>query len=318
MGEIAKHNAADLMRPQSTEDFYQLGNILAKSGFFQDSRDAAQAAVKVMAGAELGIPAIAAMTGIHIVKGRVTLGASLIGSRIRAHGYDYRVVTLDNTGCKLEFFGKDRKTLGVSEFTLEDAKAAGLTGNETYKKFPRNMFLSRAISNGARWFTPDIFGGAPVYTPDEMGAPVDANGEYMSEDGTPPARGSRAAAQEVGRRRIAEEQAKQAQAIAEGTPTEPVDALAEALLSRITDDDLPEELRNPSPSWKGTTAYYEMLKSFAQLKKQAGEDVYRRCLQAHGAKHSTDFKNREDAKACYEELTEVIANLTAAAAVPAE
>jgi hypothetical protein len=34
-------------------------------------------------------------------------------------------------------------------------------------KFPKNMFFARAISNGVKWFCPDVFSG-PVYTLEEM------------------------------------------------------------------------------------------------------------------------------------------------------
>ncbi|RDT44717.1 hypothetical protein DXF87_27490, partial [Enterobacter roggenkampii] len=35
-------------------------------------------------------------------------------------------------------------------------------------KFPKNMLFARAMSNGVKWFTPDVFSG-PVYTPEELG-----------------------------------------------------------------------------------------------------------------------------------------------------
>jgi hypothetical protein len=34
------------------------------------------------------------------------------------------------------------------------------------------MLFARAMSNGARWYCPDVFAG-PAYTPDELGADVD-------------------------------------------------------------------------------------------------------------------------------------------------
>ena len=46
-------------------------------------------------------------------------------------------------------------------------------------KFPRNMLFARSLSNGVKWFCPDIFLGAPVYTPDELGATVDEQGEVI-------------------------------------------------------------------------------------------------------------------------------------------
>src|SRR3982751_881612 len=78
-----------------------LARILSRSGYFTDAKSEAQAAVKIMAGQELGIPPIAAMMGINIVKGKVELGGTLIASRIIANGYRVVHVRLDNTGCLL-------------------------------------------------------------------------------------------------------------------------------------------------------------------------------------------------------------------------
>ena len=145
-----------------------LGALLAKSGYFQDARDAAQACVKVLAGQELGLPPIASMMGISLIKGKVTLSANLMAALIRQHGYDFRVERLEQDGCTLSFLAKDGKELGKSTFTAKDAQAAGIRG-DMYNKYPRNMYFARAISNGAKWFTPEIFGGVPVYSDGELG-----------------------------------------------------------------------------------------------------------------------------------------------------
>ncbi len=162
--------------------FQRLGKLLAASGYFADVKDQAQAAVKVLAGDELGIPPIASMTGIYIVKGKIQLGATLIASRIRAHGYDYRILFFDTTKCVIEFHGRldsagNRAALGESSFTIADAIAAGIK-SDMYAKYPRNMLFSRAISNGAKWFTPDVFSGIPVYAEGELAE--------VSEESEPP------------------------------------------------------------------------------------------------------------------------------------
>lgn len=161
-----------LSRIDGDLDTMTLGKMLAQSGYFQDAKDAAQAIVKVLAGRELGIGPVAAMTGIYIVKGRVTLSANLIGAAIKRSGrYNYRVLRMDNDGCEIEFY-EHGESIGKSEFNKQDAVAAGLAGGDNWRKFPRNMFFARAISNGAKWFTPDVFAG-PIYTPDELGERVD-------------------------------------------------------------------------------------------------------------------------------------------------
>lgn len=179
----------DMTRYQSPElSTMQLGEVLKASGYFQDVREASQAIVKVLAGREMGIGPIAAMTGIYIVKGRVTLSANLMAAQIKRSGrYNYHVRRMDETGCEIEFFEGER-SIGVSSFDDADAKAAGLLGGENWRKFPRNMYFARAISNGAKWYCPDVFSG-PVYTPDELSATqggssyVDAStGEIIDHD----------------------------------------------------------------------------------------------------------------------------------------
>lgn len=159
-------------------DLMTYGKMFAASGFFQDSRDAAQACVKIQAGAELGFPPVQSMMGINIIKGKVSLSANLMAAAIKRSGrYTYKVHKLDETACDLEFF-ESGQSLGHSTFTLADAKKAE---TQNLQKFARNMLFARAISNGAKWFTPDVFGG-PVYTPDELGAQVDDSGEMVKQN----------------------------------------------------------------------------------------------------------------------------------------
>lgn len=126
---------------RSIDETMSLGKLLAQSGYFADSRDAAQAVVKVLAGAELGFGPIASMTGINIIKGKVTLSANLIAAAIKRSGrYNYRVRKMTDETCEIVFFeGKDE--IGVSTFTMADAKAAGLNSGDNWRKFPATCSL---------------------------------------------------------------------------------------------------------------------------------------------------------------------------------
>lgn len=160
---------------ETMSDLGNFGKMLAASGYFKDARDAAQACVKVQAGLELGIPPVQAMTGIHVVEGKPTLSATLIATLVKRSGkYNYRITQHDEKACAIDFYeGKEK--VGASTFSLEDAERAGVTRNPTWTKYRRNMLFARAMSNGARWYCPDIFGGA-VYTAEELGAEVDGDG----------------------------------------------------------------------------------------------------------------------------------------------
>ena len=146
-------------------DLMQLGKVLAGSGYFADTKDTAQAIVKVLAGQELGIGPIASMTGIYLVNGRVAIGANLMAAAVMRSGkYTYRVRKLDESVCEIAFF-QGRDEIGVSTFTIADAKKAQ---TKNIDRFPRNMLFARAMSNGVRWYCPDVFSTA-VYTPEELG-----------------------------------------------------------------------------------------------------------------------------------------------------
>ena len=165
---------------RSVDDLARIGKMMAVSGYFQDAREAAQAAVKVQAGMEMGFGPFTSMTGIHIIQGRPSVGANLMASAVKTNPrYDYRVREMTDQACRIEFYeiiGGKRESIGVSEFTLADGKKAG---TKNLDKFPRNMLFARAMSNGIRWFCPDAFNGNTVYTPEELGADVDEDGNII-------------------------------------------------------------------------------------------------------------------------------------------
>lgn len=157
---------------KSAADALTIGETFFKSGMFSDIKSAQQAVVKIMAGAEMGISPFAAMSGIHIIQGKPTIGAGLMAARVKGFGkYDYKVLEHSDKICSIEYL-QNNISLGVSTFTIEDAKKAG---TKNLDKFPKNMLFARAMSNGVKWYTPDIYEN-PVYVPEEM--------EQVTEDAT--------------------------------------------------------------------------------------------------------------------------------------
>lgn len=77
---------------QSVDELARVATMMAKSGFFKDASDAAQAGVKIMAGQAWGIDPFSAMSGIHVIQGKATVGAHLMAAKVKGSGkYDYRV-----------------------------------------------------------------------------------------------------------------------------------------------------------------------------------------------------------------------------------
>jgi hypothetical protein len=152
----------------TVDQIQHFGMVFFQSGMFPDIRSAAQAEVKIMAGAELQFSPIYSMTKIYIVKGRVMVGAEALGAMIKRSGrYDYRVIKLTDTECSL-MFTDNGKDVYQSDFTMEDAKRADLVQpNSGWYKWPRAMLMSKALSQGARIVAPHIISG--VYVPEDFG-----------------------------------------------------------------------------------------------------------------------------------------------------
>jgi len=147
----------------------QLGEVFMASGLFTDLKSQAQAVVKILAGRELGLAPLEAMTNLYIVNGKVALQAKVISALIKKNGkYDYKVEKLDETECTIAFFqieGGNKVELGKSSFTIKDAAKAGLVNKDVWKSYPKNMLFARALSNGSKWYAPDAFCG---YTVEEV------------------------------------------------------------------------------------------------------------------------------------------------------
>jgi hypothetical protein len=174
---IVKSQVGGTLTIQSMDDLARLSEMMAKSGFFEDCKSAAQAGVKIMCGLELGIPAFASLTGIHLIKGKPTIGANIMAALIKKSGrYNYRVLEHTDQVCRIAFY-EGKEQIGVSEFTATDAQRMG---TQNMNKFPKNMLFARAISNGIKFHCPDLFLGAPVYTPEELGAEIDEEGEIVT------------------------------------------------------------------------------------------------------------------------------------------
>ena len=168
-------------KPLSARDPVQLAQHFAASGYFKDATQMSQAVVKIVAGEELGLAPMASMQGIHIIEGKPSLSANTLATLVKRHEhYDYRPIQITDKGAEIEFL-HDGEQIGVSVYTLEMAQRAGLVREKSgWVKFPEAMCFARAMSQGVRWYCPDVTAGTPAYVPEELGAEVDAAGQPVA------------------------------------------------------------------------------------------------------------------------------------------
>lgn len=138
---------------------------------FPDVKSASEALVKIAIGRSLGFEPAVAMANIHLHQGKPIVGYAMLGACVKRDArYDYKLRELTSDKCAIEFFeyeGDEKVSAGVSEYTMKDAETAKLEKKDNYQKSPRNMLFARAMSNGIKWFVPDVVGGA-VYVSEEM------------------------------------------------------------------------------------------------------------------------------------------------------
>lgn len=175
-------------------DLGLLANHLARSGFFRDAKGGTQAFAKLLFGRDLGLSATAAMTGVHIIEGKPEVSANIQAQMVRTYTgpegerYDYRVLRLTDTECEIEFRrrwerGSEWETLGTSHFTTADAERAKLATKENWRKYPRNMFFARAMSDGVAFHCPEVTNGIHVYHDFELD--VDGAARAASDRSSP-------------------------------------------------------------------------------------------------------------------------------------
>ncbi|WP_079405449.1 recombinase RecT [Streptomyces sp. 3211] len=140
-------------------------------------------------GRALGLDVVTTITTIHVIKGKPTQSADLMLGRARSAGHRVRIKS-ERTRCEVRIQRHDDPDdETVIEWTLDDAVIAGLctlrdgrpysrdqkNQPQPWERFPRAMLRARAIAEAVRTACPEVLHGA-IYTPEELGAVVDQEG----------------------------------------------------------------------------------------------------------------------------------------------
>lgn len=167
--ELAKsgHASIDLISGDNFERVERVAAGLAASKVFKDVSSTQNAMAKILLGADLGLTPTQALMNIDVVEGNARVRSNQMAAWVRQHkDYDYRVLEHDADHCVIEFTYKG-EIAGTSAYSMVDARAAGLVKEHpkaAWNAHPKNMLFARAMSNGVKWYAPDLTGGIAVYT----------------------------------------------------------------------------------------------------------------------------------------------------------
>lgn len=123
-------------------------------------------------GRSLGLDPITAINMTHVVQGRPTASAQLVGALVRRAGHTLRVRgDASSATCKI-IRSDDPEFEFTATWDMDRAKQAGVLSNPVWKSYPANMLKARAITECARDACPEVLAGLN-YTADEANGPPD-------------------------------------------------------------------------------------------------------------------------------------------------
>lgn len=184
MTELA-HRAPQQVAPvMNMNDKMQYAQALAQASLLpkQYQRNPGNVLLAMELGESLGIPPIQAITTVHVIEGKPSASAALISMLVRRAGHQFRIKG-DDKSATAEIVRHDDPEFTYSvTWDMSRARNAGVMGKDNWKKYPAAMLKARAITEVARDACQEALMGVQ-YTPEELGATVDQNGNVVESRG---------------------------------------------------------------------------------------------------------------------------------------
>ena len=127
----------------------------------------ASVAAAILTGRELNLGPMAALRGLEVIDGSVTMKPEMMAARILSAGHSIQWVEASDKACTVRIVRGDGLSEAESRFTLADAQRAGLAGKRNWQQWPGQMCRARALANAARMACPDVILGLDVADPGE-------------------------------------------------------------------------------------------------------------------------------------------------------
>lgn len=160
------------LEPRSMPEAKQLAQMMFESRLFSAYGTPQAVLATVLAGRELGIPAMASLRAFHVIEGKPTMSAGTIQSLVLKSGKAQYFRCSERTAERATFVTKrgDDPEMALS-YTIEEGRRAWPKDDAAFLKSgwgrnPADMLVARASSKLARLVYPDVVSG--LYAPEEM------------------------------------------------------------------------------------------------------------------------------------------------------
>lgn len=150
-----------------TDVLEQVGDLagrVAGTDFVPDSfkNNVPAVAATILRGREIGFEPMTALSSLHSIKGRVGLSAEAMRALVLQAGHEIVTATSTSQLCKMKGRRRDSQEWTEVEWTIADARQAGLLGGKPdsgWNKYPRQMLQARASAELCRLAFPDVIAG---------------------------------------------------------------------------------------------------------------------------------------------------------------
>ena len=137
-----------------------MAEAVAKSGLF-GVKTADQALALMLVAQSEGMHPAAAATDFDVIQGKAARKTHSVLARFQAAGGRVQWDELSDKKARGTFQHPAGGTVTI-EWTIEQARAIGLTGKDNWKNYPRAMLRARVIAEAVRTIYPAAIGGSMV------------------------------------------------------------------------------------------------------------------------------------------------------------
>lgn len=156
------------LEPRDVGEALVMATKLVASGLLPKTISRPEAAFAIiLAGRELGLPAMQSLRSIHIIEGKPVLSADLMAALCK-RSPDCALFRLVESTDKIATYEAQRTGEASAtrmSYTIDQAAAAGLVGKDNWKRHTAAMLRARAASAISRAVFPDLLVGC--YSDDE-------------------------------------------------------------------------------------------------------------------------------------------------------
>ncbi|GAU66683.1 hypothetical protein SSP35_03_03310 [Streptomyces sp. NBRC 110611] len=148
---------------------FTIAESLARTSFVPEAfrGKAHEITAAILTGNEMGLSPMAAVRAFDLIKGTPAMRANAMRALIQSHGH--AIWEEETTATRAVVCGRRAGEAEVhrSEWTIERAREAQLTGKDNWKRQPTAMLLARATSEACRLTASDVLHGVP-YSAEEL------------------------------------------------------------------------------------------------------------------------------------------------------